>query len=192
MTQTPLHLRNREYVYDISPELEPPVDQVALAAVQQASSSRPAPTGRAHAAHKAAPYVAPIDRRYIDALRPSFYLLLAGAFFALSVFSTVAQVGRILELGGLSLVGWQMVTAGLLVASIITAGELMTGEGLIYFCFLIPDCALTIWWLWPVLKNWSEALGAGQWGAAIGGMALGILSAWIPERVVLGARRRQR
>ncbi|MBA3470778.1 MAG: hypothetical protein H0T53_14165 [Herpetosiphonaceae bacterium] len=191
MTQTPIHLRNREYVYDVDPVLEPAAEYTTPAPAQQHIAPSAAQE-RPRSVASPMPYVAPIDRRHVDALRPSFYLLLAGAFFALSVFSTVAQVGRILELGGLSLVGWQMVTAGLLVASIITAGELMTGEGLIYFCFLIPDCALTIWWLWPVLKNWSEALGAGQWGAAIGGMALGILSAWIPERVVLGARRRQR
>lgn len=136
-------------------------------------------------------YVPPIDRRRMDDLRPWFYMLLAGAFFALSVISTVAQVGRILELGGLTLASWQTLTVGATVAALITAGELMTGEGVIYFCFLIPDVALTVWWLWPVLRNWSEAAGAGQWGAAIGGMALGILSAWIPERVILGARRRQ-
>ena len=138
-----------------------------------------------------APYVPPVDRRQMDKLRPAFYLVLAGAFFALSVISTVAQVGYILELGGLDLRPWQAITAGAVVAALITAGELLTGEGLIYFCFLIPDVALTVWWLWPVLLNWSEAAGTAGWGAAVGGMALGILSAWIPERVVLGARRRQ-
>lgn len=182
MTQTPLHLRNREYVYDIDPTLQP--------------TSPPAPAlvsiapARQHTVTTPKPYVAPIDRRRLDALRPSFYLLLAGAFFALSVISTVAQVGRILELGGLSMVGWQMITAGLVIAGIITAGELLTGEGMVYFCFLIPDVTLTVWWMWPALLRWSIALGAGPLGAAIAGIALGILTAWIPERVIIGRRRR--
>jgi hypothetical protein len=184
---TPNHLQRATPQYDDF-TIEG-ADGAGAAAISQRSG--PSSTSRAARPAGPAPYVPPVDRRQMDKLRPAFYLILAGAFFALSVISTVAQVGKILALGGLELQPWQAIVAGAVVAALITAGELMTGEGLIYFCFLIPDVALTVWWLWPVLLNWSEAAGAAGWGAAVGGMALGILSAWIPERVVLGARRRQ-
>ena len=106
--------------------------------------------------------------------------------------STVSQVGVILGIGGVQLVSWQMILAGLAVAAVISIGEFMTSEGWLYFAFLIPDVALTVWFMWEPLLRWSTAAGTGLLGAAIAGMSVGILSAWLPERVVIGQRRRQR
>jgi len=128
----------------------------------------------------------------MDRFKPAFYLFVAAGFFALSVMSTVSQVGVILGIGGVQLVSWQMILAGLAVAAVISIGEFMTSEGWLYFAFLIPDVALTVWFMWEPLLRWSTAAGTGLLGAAIAGMSVGILSAWLPERVVIGQRRRQR
>lgn len=137
-------------------------------------------------------YAAPVDRRQIDRTKPAYFLLVAAIFFGVSLFSTVAQVGVILKIGGVQLVWWQMILVGFTVAAIITYGEFATSESWVYFAFLIPDVALTVWWSWEYLLRWSMAAGAGAWGAVIGGTVLGILSAWLPERIVIGQRRKQR
>lgn len=160
-------------------------DQLAPAAALSHRS-----TSRTTRPSRPKPYVAPINRSAMDDVKPWFFLLVAAAFFILSLISTVSQVDVILRVGGIELGRWEAIGAGLLVAAIITAGELMTGESLVYFCFLIPDVVLTVWWMWPALLRWSVALGAGTLGAALAGIAVGILTAWIPERVILGRRRR--
>jgi hypothetical protein len=139
-----------------------------------------------------AAYIAPVDRQAMDRFKPAFYLFVAAGFFALSVISTVSQVGIILGIGGVQLVSWQMIAAGLAVAAVISIGEFMTSEGWLYFAFLIPDVALTVWFMWEPLLRWSTAAGAGILGAGLAGMAIGIISAWLPERVVIGTRRRNR
>jgi hypothetical protein len=119
-------------------------------------------------------------------------LLVAAIFFGISVFSTVAQVGIILKIGGVQLVSWQMMIVGFVVAGLITYGEFVTSEGWLYFAFLVPDVALTVWWSWEYFLRWSTAAGSGVIGAVFGGTILGILAAWLPERVVMGQRRKQR
>jgi len=128
----------------------------------------------------------------MDRFKPAFFLCVAAAFFGLSLISTVAQIGVLLRIGGVQLVSWQMIAAGFAVAAVISIGEFMTSESWLYFAFLMPDVALTVWWLWEPLLRWSTAAGAGLIGAAIAGMAVGIISAWLPERVVIGQRRRNR
>ena len=74
-----------------------------------------------------ASYVAPVDRQSIDRFKPGFFLCVAAVFFVLSLISTVAQVGVILKIGGVQLVSWQMIAAGLAVATIISIGEIDNG-----------------------------------------------------------------
>jgi hypothetical protein len=137
-------------------------------------------------------YSAPLDRRQIDRTKPYFFLLVAAIFFGISVYSTVMQTGVIMKIGGLQLIWWQAMIVGLIVAAIITYGEFTTSESWVYFAFLAPDVGLTVWWSWEPLLKWSMAAGAGIQGAIIGGIFLGILSAWLPERIVIGQRRKNK
>ena len=132
------------------------------------------------------------DPRVLAILRPYVFMVLAALFWALSVASTVILTGRILRTGGIILPAPIAILIGLLIAGLISAGEVVTRDSLAYYCFLIPDIAFTTWWTWPALVRWSEALHVGLPGAIAGGLVLGYISARLPEHVAFGARARRR
>ena len=137
-----------------------------------------------------APLAPVIDRREIDPLRPYFFYLLAFLAFLLSATSTIIQTSIILRLMNLNLPFVVMYAIGALVAIVITIGELMTNESWWYFAFLGPDVALTIWWVAPAFLAFTTNIGAPVWSAYLAAACAGIISAYLPERVLLGARRK--
>ncbi len=136
------------------------------------------------------PIVKPINRRMIDWFTPIFWFVLAALAFALTTYSTATQTGTIIDIMKIAISPASKLAIGAVVALLITLGEVVTSERRLYFVFLIPDVAFTLWWSWPGLYNASTAIGAGAIGAAVVGIALGVVSAWLPERVVFGNRRK--
>jgi putative flippase GtrA len=154
---------------------------------QTATRSAPALT----TASKPAPaYKSPVDRQDVDHTRPYFLLALAVFFFALSSVGTVLQVGIILALFGAKVGIVTSALVGIGVAVLISAGEVYSSESPWYLCFLIPDVALTVWWLAPACVTFAANVGIPGWATFAGGACLGIISAYLPERVIFGQRRR--
>ncbi len=166
---------DQRFYYDLDPQLEP------------LSASEAADLRGSKARGIGAPV---IDRRELDALRPYFFYLLALLTFLLSATSTVMQTRVLLTLME---VGWSPLATygvGALLALVITLGELMTNESWWYLAFLVPDVALTVWWVVPALAAFTSNMGLPLWVAYSGALLLGTVSAYLPERVLLGSRRR--
>ncbi len=138
----------------------------------------------------AKPIVKPVNRRMIDSFSPIFWFFLAALAFALTTYSTATQTGGLIDSMKISISPANKLAIGAAVALLITLGEVVTSERRLYFIFLVPDVAFTLWWCWPGLYNLSVALGTGAIGAAIVGSTIGVISAWLPERVVFGNRRK--
>ena len=162
------------YRYDFEPTLEPEPELARSALVSP-------------------PPLAPvIDRRELDLLRPYFFYVLAFGAFLVSATSTVMQTALILQLMNLVLAPLVLYAIGAAVALIITLGELMTNESWWYMAFLGPDIALTVWWVAPAFEAFVLNIGAPVWLAYGTAACIGVVSAYLPERVLLGARRKGR
>lgn len=130
------------------------------------------------------------DRDILDELRPKVMIMFAVLFIALSSVSIIMKTGSLLAMGNIHLPTALTVAIGVIVAVIVSVGEIFASESPWYYAFLLPDIAFTCWWTWPALMSWFGPLGG--WPAALAaGAMLATISAWLPEHVAFGNRRRK-
>jgi hypothetical protein len=148
-----------------------------------------------------------IDRRAARDVVPLFVWMLAIAGLALSGVTTVMSVQWCeIQLTGTST--WVSLVIGIGVALTLFIGQL-TWSGIhlpVYAIFLLPDLAMTVWQLYPAVRTLTRALAFGIVStlqlevaleqaiqaadicAAVLLLVVGTVSAWLPERVIMGKR----
>lgn len=157
-----------------APRVTPPVRQ-------SARTTRTVPAPRA-----------PLRRDSLDPLKTPSLILLGVLFLALSGLSTVMRTDDLLAVFGLTLPTLSAIALGVLIVIGVTWAEVLTSESIWYLIPLTIDVGFTVWWTWYGLHHAAARIGAPAWSAVAVGVGLGILSAWAPERILFGARRRRR
>lgn len=158
-----------------------------MAAQPPVRPAKPATTRRPTAAPV---YTPPLSRTTVDVARPWIIGAIAIMFLALSWVSTTAQVGEFLRLGGIILHPGVTLAIGLGAAFALTAAEVALSESRWYYAPLVIDVGMTLWWTWPAVYNWCVVIGGGRELALLAGLTLGIVAAYLPERVLFGQRRK--
>lgn len=134
----------------------------------------------------------PLRRDALDPLKRPSLILLGVLFLALSGMSTVMRTDDLLAVFGLHIPQASSIALGLLIVVGVTWSEVQTSEALLWY--LIPltiDVGFTVWWTWYGLHHAAATIGAPAWTAVLAGIVLGLLSAWAPERILFGARRKR-
>lgn len=151
---------------------------------QDMGSGRPAPNRT--------PAPPPLRRDALDPLKRPSLIALGVLFLAISGLSTVMRTDDLLAVFGVRLDPMSTLGLGVLIVVGITWAEVQTSESLWYVVPLTIDVGFTVWWTWYGFHTAAANIGAPTWSAVLLGVALGLLSAWAPERILFGARRKVR
>ena len=204
--QTPAHLQNRVYQYDVEPELEPERPQSAnqphttstreneLNQVQISYKSRPnpaqppcqpAPSGEATL----------LDPRLIDRTLPAAKAIAAALGWVNSVATTVLTARDVQTFITDRPATTISILAGFAFAALLTFGQIYTSGRYrkTYAVFLFPDALMTSlqWGKWLLLPLFIKLIPIWWIAivvASIVGGIIGIISARIPERLTFGVR----
>lgn len=140
--------------------------------------------------------LSPIERRTVDGFAPWFWLAMGLVAFAITSVSTVTQSGEVIRRMQIALSSTQTLAVGLVLVALIFGGELITSDTWpkVYLGILFVDVAFTLSWSWSAFYNLLNSFSVPHlWAIGVSVListVISVLCAWLPERVLIGARRR--
>ncbi|KPL90003.1 hypothetical protein [Herpetosiphon geysericola] len=136
-----------------------------------------------------------LGRKTLDEARPIGAAILSGVAFIISIATTVACVIDVRDIARPDVSIIYAVLIGFIIAIGLTAAQILTSDvtTIGYLIALAPDAIMTAlqlreWLLTPLFN----AIMPGSSGVAISwlvGLVVGIISAYIPERLIFGKRK---
>lgn len=136
-----------------------------------------------------------LERKTLDEARPIGAAILSGVAFIISIATTVACVIDVRDIARPDVSIVYAVLIGFIIAIGLTVAQILTSDvtTIGYLIALAPDAIMTALqlreWLLTPLFNAVMPGGGGIAMSWLVGLMIGIISAYIPERLIFGKRK---